>query len=113
MSFIYPRVISITRPPVLSGIGAQPYQGLETGTETTVATGISASIQQCKESKQPAANLPGDVTRGTLWYIFFRRELGLVRDRDIITDDLGIRYQITAAYWKSLGYKCLCERLQT
>lgn len=113
MSFMYPRTISITRPNTLSGIGAQPYQGLEPSQETSVASGIPANIQQVKESRQSIAGLPGDVTRGTLWHIYFRRELALVNDRDIITDDLGIRYQVTGAYWNSLGYKCLCERLQT
>ncbi len=82
-------------------------------TETIVAVGLSASIQQIKESKQPMENLPGDTVRGTLWSIFIRKPRTLIRDRDIITDDLGVRYQVTAAYWNSLGYKALCERLQT
>ena len=113
MSFIYPRIVSITRPPTLTGIGAQPYQGLLPSTETLVASGLKASIQQIKESKQFPANLPGDTIRGSLWSIFIRKPRTLIRDRDIITDDLGVRYQVTAAYWNSLGYKALCERLQT
>lgn len=113
MSFMYPRTISITRPYTLSGIGAQPYQGLEPSQETPVASGIPANIQQVKETRQPIAGLPGDVARGTLWCVFFRSQNGLVNDRDIIIDDLNVRYQVIAAYWNSLGYKCLCERLQT
>jgi hypothetical protein len=113
MSFLYPRIIAITRPNTLSGIGAQPYQGLEPAQETSVVLAISASIQEIKETRQSVAGLPGDVARGTLWNIFFKASKGLVKDRDVITDDLGIRYQVTGAYWNSLGYKCLCERLQT
>ncbi len=113
MSFIYPRIVSITRPPVLSGVGVRPYQGLDPATEVPVASGLAASIQQVKEARQPGAGLPADVIRGTLWNIFIVQPRTLIRDRDVITDDLGTRYQVTAAYWNSLGYKCLCERLQT
>ena len=112
MSFIYPRTITVTRPIPTSGIGALPYQGLLHSEETVIITGVKASIQQTKESRQPPQALPGDVIRQTLWTIFFMVPNGTVLERDIITDDLNERYQVTGAYWNSLGYKCLCEKLQ-
>lgn len=113
MSFLYPRTISITRPAVNTGIGAVGYQGLKPSTETVVVSTIPASIQQTQQSKKPDANLPGDASRGTVWNIFFMQPLGIVKNRDIITDDLNIRYQVMAAYWNSLGYRCVCERLES
>ena len=37
---------------------------------------------------------------------------GSVKDRDIILDDEGIRYQVGQAYWEVLGYKLVCIRLE-
>lgn len=112
MSFMYPRIIRITRPNTSNAIGAQPYQGLNTTNETVIATNIPANIQETKESRQPSTDLPGDVIRQTLWNIFFKLPNGTVNERDIITDDLNLRYQVTGAYWNSMGYNCLCEKLQ-
>jgi len=111
MSFLYPRTISISRPTQPTGVGAVGYGGELPATETAVASGVAASIQQKKEGRPPPAGLPGDA-RMTLWRIFFNLPNGTVADRDIIADDLGIRYQVQAAYWNSLGYNCLCERLE-
>jgi hypothetical protein len=112
MSFIYPRTITISRPFNTSGVGALPYQGLDPSDETVIATGIIASIQK-ESSVSLQSGLPGDVASGSEWAIFFVLPNGTLLDRDIITDDLGERYQVMAAYWNSLGYKAICERLQT
>lgn len=112
MSFIYPRTIKITRPQILSAVGSQPYQGLNSATETLISENIAASIQKHRTSKKPIENLPSDIEDTTGWRIFFKGNLGLVNDRDIITDDLGERYQVTANYWNSLGYTCDCEKLE-
>lgn len=112
MSFLYPRTISISRPTQPVGVGAVGYGAELPATETAIASGIAASIQQKRDGKMPGAGLPGDA-RSTLWRIFFNGlASGFVVDRDIITDDLGIRYQVQAAYWNSMGYNCLCERLE-
>jgi hypothetical protein len=112
MSFVYPRTISISRPTQPNGVGAVGYGAELPATETPVASNVPASIQQKKEGRMPGAGLPGDA-RATIWRIFFNSlQNGTVADRDIITDDLGIRYQVQAAYWNSLGYNCLCERLE-
>ena len=89
-----------------------PYGGAVPADETVVASGIAASIQQKKDGKKPEAGLPGD-GKNSAWRIFFTQPNGTVQDRDIITDEFGIRYQVTAAYWNSLSYNCLCERLET
>lgn len=113
MSFMYPRTITITRPATTSGVGAIGYQGLDPTNETIVQSGVPANIQRTENLRKLDENLPGDVARGSAWQIFFKLPNGTVLDRDIITDDLNVRYQVTAAYWNSLGYNALCERLQT
>lgn len=113
MSFMYPRLITITRPDTTSGVGAIDYQGLDPVNETIIQTEVAANIQRIENLRALVADLPGDVARGSMWAIFFKLPNGTVLDRDIITDDLNVRYQVTAAYWNSMGYKAICERLQT
>ncbi len=112
MSFLYPRTVSVQRPGAsVPGVGLQAYSAPTVA--PVVATGLPASIQLKKEVGTLPASLPGDVSRRTYWNIFVRCALGTVLDRDVIIDDAGVRYQVTGAYWNSLGYACLCERLES
>ena len=110
MSFLYPRVISIFRDAEPTAGGLQSYVAPNQG--ALVASGIAASIQLKKQVGTQPADLPADISRRTYWNIMFRSPLGTVFDNDTIVDDLGVRYQVTAAYWNSLGYNCLCERME-
>lgn len=112
MSFIYPRTISIARGAAQSGVGEIGYGGHVQADEDTLFTDIPASIQQKKEGGKPDAGLPGDTAKRTFWRIFFNLPNGSVNSRDIIIDELGVRYEVMAPYWNSLGYNCLCERLE-
>ena len=111
-NFIYPRIISVSRPTQTSGIGALPYQALSSANQTVLFTDLAASIQH-RGSNQLKSGLPADANSGNQWTILFNLPDGSVWERDIITDDLGKRYQVSTAYWNSLGYQCECERLQT
>jgi len=115
MSFIYPRTIAITRPTsdVTPGYTSD-YSGVEPADETAVASDLPASIQLKKTSGKPDANLPADAGK-TLWTVLIplgAAQLGLIQTNDIVTDDLGQRYQVTGPYWNSLGYALLVERLE-
>lgn len=112
MSFLYPRTIKIMRPGAQSGIGAVGYGGQQPADETLVAKNIAASIQAKKEGAKPGPGLPGDISKRTLWKILFNLPNGTVRDRDIIIDDLGVRYQVMSPYWNSMGYQLLAEKLE-
>ena len=116
MSFLYPRTVSISRPGVQAGVGAQPYGGLVPASETSIATGLPASIQTTvKAYRNNEESLPSDAGI-TMWSIFVPRTaaaLGLIAVRDVITDDLGQRYQVIAPYYNSLGHKLLVKRLET
>lgn len=114
MSFLYPRTISIRRPAAQSGEGALAYGGQTQSGETSVETGVPASIQERREGQKSQVGLPGDGTKPT-WYVFIPRSalaLGVVKDRDVVVDDQGERYQVIANYWDSLGYRLTAERLE-
>jgi hypothetical protein len=57
---------------------------------------------------------PATPTDRRTTYASRRRALanGTVRDRDIVTDDLGHRYVVQSDYWDSLGYALRVERLE-
>lgn len=114
MSFVYPRTVAVTRPTQEAGIGAVGYGGQMPGTEDPVATDLPASIQFRKAHGGNEAGLPGDAGRSG-WRILIPKgaaALGLIQARDIVTDDLGDRYQVAGAYWNSLGYNLSAERLE-
>lgn len=113
--FIYPRVVTLSRPNPTSGKGALGYQGLLPADEEVLFTGLEASIQHRGGTANPTG-LPGDSMSVPVWKIIlppWSLTNGQINDRDIFTDDTGIRYQVQASYWNSLGYSCNCERLQS
>lgn len=107
MSFLYPRTVAITRPPVNDTPGDRGYSGLTEGSETPVASGLPASIQLASKGGSPDADVPADAYSRVTYDIFVPARaaaLGLIDENDVATDDLGKRYQIIGAYWNSLGY---------
>lgn len=116
MSFIYPRTIAITRPVENLAVGIQPYSGVQQATETPVVSGIPASVQAASGSARPrGGDLPASPPAPIQWNVFIPRGKvanGIIQDRDVVTDDLGDRYQVSAAYWNSMGWKLLTIRLE-
>jgi len=125
---IYPRVIEIHRNRTNAGtadtaVGLAGYSGAEASTsvsdpagEVVLFTGIPASIQ-AKTTGQKKTNtaLPQDVVYMPTWDIyipFSALAKGTVRDRDIIVDDEGWRYEVGQAYWNRLGHRLICIRLE-
>ena len=116
MSLLYPRTVQITRPNGTTAVGLAPYQGEIESNETVIVAGLPASIQQKGVGGGTIENLPADQRARSVWRVFIpgpQLALGMVLDRDIITDDLGTRYQVTAAYWNFLGHNLMVERLET
>jgi hypothetical protein len=115
VSFLYPRVIAIRRPPPQSGVGFQAAYAADTrAQETVIASGLRASIQLTREGQKNPVGLPGDGTRPA-WDIFIPRADaadGLIRDRDYIEDDLGRRFQVVADNPDSLGYAIRAEKVE-
>lgn len=116
MSFIYPRVVIITRSAVATEFGKGEYSGESSAKEQIVAENIPASIQLRNPSGKPETGLPGDTSRKSNWRVLIPLNAlghGVVKTRDIITDDLGERYQVSANYYNSLGANFLAEKLET
>lgn len=115
MSFLYPRTVTVQRvlpvTPGAPGVGAQDYSSQVSDGLQTVGQ-YPASIQLAKEVGNQPARLPTDVGRVTYWKVFVRAPLGSILGRDVLVDDLGLTYQVTAAYWNSLGYQCMAERTE-
>ena len=100
----------------MAAAGDAGYSGQSSDNMTAIASGVSCSIQFKRPSGGLAARLPADVVAKSIWVIFIPLAAGVangtILDRDVITDDLGYRYQVAADYWNSLGYALGCERLE-
>lgn len=112
-SFLYPRVISLSRQNRNTSPGAQPYSGVNKANETPITSGIKARIQADRQGNAPVAGLAADAGGQSIWKIIFKLPLGTVTERDIITDDLGKRYQVISADWGPLVTTCRCQILET
>jgi hypothetical protein len=115
-TLFYPHLIKITRPTTAGNLGAAPYSGETPANEAVVAEKIPAAIQLGSGAGKPEGKLPGDAPRTTYWRVLIPSNAipaGSVRNRDIVTDEAGLRYQVTAAYMTILGYKLVVERLET
>lgn len=116
-TFLYPRVVAITRPVGPSGKGYVGYSGAEASEETPVASGVPASIQVDRSSsRQRSDDLPAAPPSPVVWKIyipaFANIAKGAIEDRDVATDDNGDRYQIEAAYWHPMGWTLSAIRLE-
>jgi hypothetical protein len=111
MSFLYPRTITIKRAAAQTGVGAIGYGGAIAAEEQMLIEGIPASIQNTRLGRESKVGLPTDVPQ-SIWKIFYNVDAALVRERDIIYDDLGRRFRIIAANPHSLGYTSMCELLE-
>lgn len=113
-SFLYPRVVSVSRPTVQSSAGAQAYGGVSPVNETPIAANLPANIQLQKAIGGAEAGLPADTSKARSWVFIPARAAanGLIAARDIVTDDLGVRYQVVYPGWNSLGHRLLAERLE-
>jgi hypothetical protein len=112
-SFLFPNTITISRPKIMSGVGAQEYSGLLSTEETVVKSCLAAHVQADRQGTAPTAQLPGDAAGQSIWKIIFRGSKGLVTERDIITDEQNKRYQVISAYWGPLTTTCRCQLMGT
>ena len=113
-SFIYPRTISVSRAAVAVEFGASPYSGESQAEESFVIQGVPASIQLKRPSGKQETGLPAGAAK-TTWRVFIplgAMDFTIVKTRDIVTDDLGNRFQVLANYANSMGAAWLVEKLE-
>jgi hypothetical protein len=121
---VFPRTVSIRRAKTVAGtndnIGNVGYSGAEQGTglagETILFTGLPASIQLGAAGRTTkGGDLPGDAVSKPIWNILIPASAIAqysIRDRDIILDDEGYRYEVGSNYWTSLGYQLSAVRME-
>jgi hypothetical protein len=125
---LYPRTIAVHRSKTnavnSSGtpqIGLVGYSGRDGTTsssdpegETVLFTGIPASIQARSQGRSGHYLLPSDTSSNPQWRIYVPSlPQYSIRDRDIIVDDEGYRYDVVQNYFTGLGYQLSCIRLET
>jgi len=124
-SFVYPRTVDIHRSETVAGgspnIGLVGYSGMAQGVggtlgETVIATGIPCSIQMKGMGRVKGQGLlPGDAPGPGQWAIYMPANAIIkdtIKDRDILVDDQGYRYQMSMTEWAPLGYQLIGIRLE-
>jgi hypothetical protein len=70
---------------------------------------LPASIQVSAAGRTTTTDLPGSAVANPIWMIFIPVTTGFeiydIRDRDIIVDDEGYRYEVSTNFWTGLGYQ--------
>lgn len=131
---IYPRPITIKRPAsTLSSTGGKaiaqpsqkggvmPYSGQNqtpaTGAspgEDTLFTGLPASIQS-KGGGATTDTIPSGAPGPMRWKIYVPKSALQppgIKNKDVVIDDEGQRYQVVSNYWNLLGYTLETIRLE-
>ncbi len=133
-TFLYPRTASLRRSVSNAvqaerngapSFGVLGYGGVAQVTEPdpagiaeeVIATGLPCDIAVGGSGKatRTGGGLPADSPGPIHWQFTFPKGAlarGAIRDRDVLVDDLGNRYQVVAAYWTPLGYQPKTVRLQ-
>lgn len=113
---LFDRVISIYRQATELAPGNVGYMGQNRTTETLLFSGIAASIQATasRATRSGDDRQPYDAPGPVVWNIivpFSTAPLGGLKTRDIVVDDVGDRYQVSAAYPDGVVWKLASLRL--
>lgn len=115
-ALLYPNTVTILRLPIGVTLGGVGYGGHLAADESQLFTGVACNIGLRRTAGSPDPGLPADALNRTAWRILFPRPalaLNSMQPRDILLDELGVRYQINEADWSLLGYNATAERLDT
>lgn len=96
--------VSLSRVQPPSGVGSQGYGGLLPDNVQAYVTGVPCSILHGTKGEKNDANLPAD-TRQPWWVILMPAAVGTVQYGDLITDEGGRRYVVSAAELTDLGWR--------
>jgi hypothetical protein len=108
------RVLTLYRPQQQSGIGAAAYGGTTVASNNLLMAGFPASMLQSGGGGTSDVNLPGNVHLGS-WTILLPNlpRNVLVRNDDIVTDDLARRYVVASAEQTALGWRITALEAET
>jgi len=128
------RIVTITRPNSernvaggqAQGLPSQPggtgrYRGVSTAIvtsgagESDIVIGIPCAMIGSTGRATGTGETPTDAPGPSRWRIYLPQSAapkGTIHDRDIVTDEEGIRHQVSAAGWTSIGYRLETVRLE-
>lgn len=108
------RTVSISRPHGATEVGLNSYGGNVVATEVPVMTNWPASLLETGKGRQKqTGDLPGDVGSGG-WTLLLPLVPGiLLRDSDIMVDDLDRRYVLGTCELQSYGWRCKAMQMVT
>ena len=107
------RMASIARPNGTISNGIQDYSGVTQTNETSLAAALPCRIEMDRQGTAPASKLPSDAAGQSIFKIIFpKMALGFIQTSDIITDELGNRYEVISTEWGRLVTSCRCQILQ-
>jgi hypothetical protein len=108
-ALVYNRTIAVHRPVTVAatgGVTLGDYSGVQDSTETVLFTGVKTSIQPRSSVRQHMNALPADARAPYVFSFFFKKRVlfvGDVKNRDILVDDQGERYQVEEVEWTLIG----------
>lgn len=118
------RVVTLSRPDDELGGNALPSQPGGTGkyfgpsaatAETVRVAQVPACVLGTTGRATGTGQLPSDAAGPSRWRIHLPPVTcpeGSVLNRDILTDDDGARYQVSANFWSAIGYRLEAIRLE-
>lgn len=108
------RTVTIYRPQQQPGVGALGYGGNTQTNQAAVVTGFPVSLLLSAKAERNPVNLPGD-GRATSNILLLPPIPGgvIIKDDDIVEDDLGTRYLIFDAEKTDLGWRCTVMESET
>jgi hypothetical protein len=127
MSKIYPRRVQIRRSRTNAtdpttgalAVGLVGYSDISLTNpagEKIIVPNVQCSIQARGIGKARGLDVTeGDAPGPAQWRVFIPKMAvakGIILDRDLLVDDEGYRYQVSAAYWNILGHRLDCIRLE-
>jgi len=108
------RTVTFYRPQQQAGVGAQGYGGNTAANETALAQNWPCSLLQAAKAANNPVNLPGDAKQAS-WGLLMPAIPGcvVIKNDDVVIDDLGNRYLVYSAELSDLGWRCALTESET
>ena len=107
------RTVSVKRPPQPTMPGLNPYGGDTEAGETDVMTAWPCSILMTRRGTEGEAKLPGDTRDPWMIVLIPYLQCYPILSRDIIVDEAGSRYVVSAAELTNQGWRIEAQQVMT
>jgi hypothetical protein len=107
------RTLDVARPAGAAQLGVNDYGGVSLSATTPLLTGFPAAVLGAGMASADDGGLPSDVPAGS-WQVLLPAAAGVVlRNGDVITDDLGRTAIVAAAEVTQLGWRLQARQATT